>query len=133
MKTNLFKSLLVAVMAIGAMGGVKAEETKTLVYSNDFETSSDFTMTGKEGGHFLNPGTTTLNSFGSQVIAAGGVYGQNAGDQGLMSPQFNIGDAKIVDIELKFKIDGCVAGKGSGLYFITAKNNYYLCLATNAF
>lgn len=122
MKTNLFKSLLVAVMAIGAMGGVKAEETKTLVYSNDFETSSDFTMTGKEGGHFLNPGTTTLNSFGSQVIAAGGVYGQNAGDQGLMSPQFNIGDAKIVDIELKFKIDGCVAGKGSGLYFITAKN-----------
>lgn len=103
-------------------GGVKAEETKTLVYSNDFETSSDFTMTGKEGGHFLNPGTTTLNSFGSQVIAAGGVSGKNAGDQGLMSPQFNIGDAKIVDIELKFKMDGCCDQKGSGLYFITAKN-----------
>lgn len=118
MKTNLFKSLLVAVMAIGAMGGGKAEETKTLVYSNDFETSSDFTMTGKDGGHFLNPGTTTLNSFGSQVIAAGGA----GGDQGLMSPQFNIGDAKIVDIELKFKMDGCCDQKGSGLYFITAKN-----------
>lgn len=79
-------------------------------------------MTGKEGGHFLNPGTTTLNSFGSQVIAAGGVSGKNAGDQGLMSPQFNIGDAKIVDIELKFKMDGCCDQKGSGLYFITAKN-----------
>lgn len=118
MKTNLFKSLLVAVMAVGALGGVKAEETKTLVYSNDFETSSDFTMTGKEGGHFLNPGTTTLNSFGSQVIAAGGA----GGDQGLMSPQFKIGEAKIVDIELKFKMDGCAAQKGSGLYFITAKN-----------
>lgn len=118
MRTNLFKSLLVAVMAIGAMGGVKAEETKTLVYSNDFETSSDFTKTGKDGGHFLNPGTTTLNSFGSQVIAAGGA----GGDQGLMSPQFNIGDAKIVDIELKFKMDGCCDQKGSGLYFITAKN-----------
>ena len=99
-------------------GGVKAQETKTLVYSNDFETSSDFTMTGKEGGHFLNPGTTTLNSFGSQVIAAGGA----GGDQGLMSPQFNIGEAKIVDIELKFKMDGCYPKKGSGLYFITAKN-----------
>lgn len=34
MKTNLFKSLLVAVMAIGAMGGVKAEEiTATLVHT----------------------------------------------------------------------------------------------------
>lgn len=99
-------------------GGVKAEETKTLVYSNDFETSSDFTKTGKDGGHFLNPGTTTLNSFGSQVIAAGGADG----DQGLMSPQFKIGEAKIVDIELKFKMDGCAAKKGSGLYFITAKN-----------
>lgn len=118
MKTNLFKSLLVAVMAIGAMGGVNAEETKTLVYSNDFETSSDFTKTGKDGGHFLNPGTTTLNSFGSKVIAVGGA----AGDQGLMSPQFKIGDAKIVDIELKFKMDGCYDKKGSGLYFITAKN-----------
>lgn len=103
-------------------GGVNAEETKTLVYSNDFETSSDFTMTGKEGGHFLNPGTTTLNSFGSQVIAAGGVSGKNAGDQGLMSPQFNIGEVKIVDIELKFKMDGCCDNKDSGLYFITAKN-----------
>lgn len=118
MKTNLFKSLLVAVMAIGAMGGVNAEETKTLVYSNDFETSSDFTKTGKDGGHFLNPGTTTLNSFGSKVIAVGGADG----DQGLMSPQFKIGDAKIVDIELKFKMDGCYDKKGSGLYFITAKN-----------
>lgn len=34
MKTNLFKSLLVATMAIGAMGGVKAEEiTATLVHT----------------------------------------------------------------------------------------------------
>lgn len=97
---------------------MNAEETKTLVYSNDFETSSDFTKTGKDGGHFLNPGTTTLNSFGSKVIAVGGADG----DQGLMSPQFKIGDAKIVDIELKFKMDGCYDKKGSGLYFITAKN-----------
>lgn len=34
MKTNLFKSLLVAVIAVGAMGGVKAEEiTATLVHT----------------------------------------------------------------------------------------------------
>lgn len=33
MKTNLFKSLLVAAMAIGAMGGVKAQDTYEEVYS----------------------------------------------------------------------------------------------------
>lgn len=38
MRTNLFKSLLVAVMAIGAMGGVKAEDFTTY-YSQDYETN----------------------------------------------------------------------------------------------
>ena len=38
MKTNLFKSLLVAVMAVGAMGGVKAEDFTTY-YSQVYETN----------------------------------------------------------------------------------------------
>ncbi len=38
MKTNLFKSLLVAVMAVGAMGGVNAQDFTTY-YSQDYETN----------------------------------------------------------------------------------------------
>ena len=40
MRTNLFKSLLVATMAIGAMGGVKAEETTSVIYSQDFDSET---------------------------------------------------------------------------------------------
>lgn len=40
MKTNLFKSLLVATMAIGAMGGVNAEETTSVIYSQDFDSET---------------------------------------------------------------------------------------------
>lgn len=40
MKTNLFKSLLVAVMAIGAMGGVKAQEITSVIYSQDFDSET---------------------------------------------------------------------------------------------
>lgn len=40
MKTNLFKSLLVAVMAIGAMGWVKAQEITSVIYSQDFDSET---------------------------------------------------------------------------------------------
>lgn len=40
MKTNLFKSLLVATMAIGALGGVNAEETTSVIYSQDFDSET---------------------------------------------------------------------------------------------
>lgn len=41
MRTNLFKSLLVAVMAVGAMGGgVKAEEITSVIYSQDFDSET---------------------------------------------------------------------------------------------
>ena len=40
MKTNLFKSLLVATMAIGAWGGVNAEETTSVIYSQDFDSET---------------------------------------------------------------------------------------------
>lgn len=43
MKTNLFKSLLVAVMAIGAMGGVNAQDTYEEVYSRTTWNETDVT------------------------------------------------------------------------------------------
>lgn len=61
MKTNLFKSLLVATMAIGAMGGgVKAEETTT---SFDFEdNNSVFTIHDKARAAISIVDDTELNS-----------------------------------------------------------------------
>lgn len=60
MRTNLFKSLLVAVMAIGAMGGVKAEETTT---SFDFEdNNSVFTIHDKARAAISIVDDTELNS-----------------------------------------------------------------------
>ena len=43
MRTNLFKSLLVAVMAIGAMGGVNAQDTYEEVYSRTTWNETDVT------------------------------------------------------------------------------------------
>lgn len=40
MRTNLFKSLLVAVMAVGAMGGVNAQEITSVIYSQDFDSET---------------------------------------------------------------------------------------------
>lgn len=60
MRTNLFKSLLVAVMAIGAMGGVNAEETTT---SFDFEdNNSVFTIHDKARAAISIVDDTELNS-----------------------------------------------------------------------
>ena len=41
--------------------------TYTSVYSNDFSTSSDWTAKGKTDGWRVNPGTTSANTFASQV------------------------------------------------------------------
>lgn len=46
MKTNLFKSLLVAVMAIGALGGVNAQDTYEEVYSRTTWSETDITDWG---------------------------------------------------------------------------------------
>lgn len=46
MKTNLFKSLLVATMAIGAMGGVNAQDTYEEVYSRTTWSETDITDWG---------------------------------------------------------------------------------------
>lgn len=65
MRTNLFKSLLVAVMAIGAMGGVKAQTTTAF--------SQDFTAkTSGSGVVSTDPadyGFTKLNFVGNYTVA----------------------------------------------------------------
>ncbi len=117
MKKITIKSLLIAAaLCLGTSAW--AQETRTSVYSNDFETSSDFTRTGKSDGHEYTPGVSAANTFGSQILGGG----QASGDKGFMSPQFSINDANIVDIDFKFKMDACTGGKSSGIYITTGKN-----------
>lgn len=123
-------------MAAGLLMGTNgawAEEIRTSVYSNDFNTSSDWTAKGKTDGWTCNPGTTTANTFGSQVIGVGA----GTGDMGLVSPSITIpGDIKLVDVELKFKMDACTSGKSSGIDFITSDvniNNGYVSSGTPFF
>ena len=120
MKTKLrfVKSLLVmAALCLGS--NAWADETRTSVYSNDFETSG-WTAKGKTDGWTCNPGTTTANTFNSKVIGVGA----GSGDMALVSPSFSIADdVKVVDVELKFKMDACTSGKSSGIEFITSDVN----------
>ena len=117
MRKFTFKTLLVtAALCLGTSAW--AEETRTSVYSNNFETSSDFTRTGKTDGHEYTPGVSAANTFGSQILGGGAA----SGDKGFMSPQFSINDANIVDIDFKFKMDACTGGKSSGIYITTGKN-----------
>ena len=128
----LLKSLLVAVgLLVG--GNAWADETRTSVYSNNFETSSDWTAKGKTDGWTCNPGTTTANTFDSQVIGVG----SGSGDMGLVSPSFTFeSGTDLVDVELKFKMDACTNGKSSGIEFITSDvniNNGYVSSGTPFF
>ena len=132
MKKLFQKSLLVAAgLLVGASAW--ADETKTSVYSNDFETSSDWTAKGKTDGWTANPGTTTANTFNSNVIGVGA----GGGDMGLVSPSFSLAeDVKLVDVEMKFKMDACTSGKSSGIEFITSDvniNNGYVSAGTPFF
>lgn len=65
MKTNLFKSLLVAAMAVGAMGGVNAQTTTAF--------SQDFTAKTSESGVVSTDpadyGFTKLNFVGNYTVA----------------------------------------------------------------
>ena len=56
MRTNLFKSLLVAVMAIGAMGGVKAQDYVTTKDNATDPTKQDVTYTFNDGKRYNSKG-----------------------------------------------------------------------------
>jgi hypothetical protein len=109
-------------LAASAFAGLavtaNAAETKTTIYENDFETSSDFTNT-KDGGILYNPATSAANTRGSQIIGRG----SGSGDTDLTSPSFTAleaygtGDdaAKIIDVSFAFKIDATTQGKASNI------------------
>ena len=65
MKTNLFKSLLVAVMAIGALGGVNAQTTTA--FSQDFTAKT--TESGEVSTDPIDYGFTKLNFAGNYTVA----------------------------------------------------------------
>lgn len=58
MRTNLFKSLLVAVMAVGALGGVNAEDAYTEIYSRSTTNWSKTDITDWGGNTNLNVDAT---------------------------------------------------------------------------
>lgn len=62
MKTNLFKSLLVAVMAIGAMGGVKAQDYVTTEDNATDPTKQDVTYTFNNAKSYSSDGVNVGNS-----------------------------------------------------------------------
>ena len=116
-KLQLKTMLLMLLMAVGGLSPAWADETRTLIYSNDFEgETSGWTQNGNaKGGWTVNPGTTTANTFVSKVIGCGSAEG----DRGLYSPSFEISnDITLVDVELKFKMDACSSGKSSAIEFI---------------
>ena len=111
-----FKSLLVAAGLLIGSANAWGDETRTPVYSNDFEESSGWTANGKTDGWTCNPGTTTANTFASKVIGVG----SGSGDMGLLSPAMGINPelVSIVDVEMKFKMDACTGSKSSGIEFV---------------
>ncbi len=127
------KTITLLLLALLTSVGAWAEETRDSVYFNDFETASDWTAKGKTDGWTCNPGTTTANTFASKVIGVGA----GSGDMGLVSPSFTIdADVKIIDVELKFKMDACTSGKSSGIEFVTSDvnvNNGYVSSGTPFF
>lgn len=127
------KTITLLLLALLTSVGAWAEETRNSVYFNDFEEASDWTAKGRTDGWTCNPGTTTANTFASNVIGVGA----GGGDKGLVSPSFTIdADVKIIDVELKFKMDACTSGKSSGIEFVTSDvnvNNGYVSSGTPFF
>lgn len=81
MKTNLFKSLLVATMAIGAMGGVKAEE---VLLTEDFSNST----------YNVTFGGATDNGGATHSIKDGAFNAENGNLSGDRSAYISFGEKK---------------------------------------
>ena len=63
MKTNLFKSLLVAVMEIGALGGVNAQTTTSVIYSQDFDSETSIPEGWTQANGTLELATNGTNKY----------------------------------------------------------------------
>lgn len=140
MRTNLFKSLLVAVMAIGAMGGVKAQTTTAF--------SQDFTAKTSESGEVSTDptdyGFTKLNFAGNYTVATitDGKFTTKVGgaDRDHMetgtaeySANFDaIGERNIVTVSFYWETGAATGRSGSSrsqIYISDSKGNKVLDIA----
>lgn len=125
---KFISSVSALAIAASAFAGLaitaSATETKTTIYSNDFETSSDFTTGGKTDGTTYNPGTSAGNTKGSQIIGVGSA----SGDASLTSPSFTALEAydnetTLIDVSFDFKIDACVNSKSSNIALLGGESS----------
>lgn len=85
MKTNLFKSLLVATMAIGAMGGVNAEE---VLLTEDFSNST----------YNVTFGAATDVSTATPSIKDGAFYVENGSYKADKSAYISFGEKRVIAV-----------------------------------
>lgn len=123
MKTNLFKSLLVAVMAIGAMGGVNAQDTYEEVYSRTTWSETDIT----DWGGNASLGIDATYGLGFNVISG------NSAEK-----TFTIAENSKIKYEVSWVVGNSVAYDNNFAYIqfgdntrLSWGNKYYTYLDTN--
>lgn len=140
MRTNLFKSLLVAAMAIGAMGGVKAQTTTA--FSQDFTAKT--TESGEVSTDPIDYGFTKLNFVGNYTVATitdgkfttkvGGVDRDHM-ENGTVEYCANfdaIGERNIATVSFYWETGDATGKKGSSksqIYISDSKGNKVLDIA----
>lgn len=123
MKTNLFKSLLVAVMAIGALGGVNAQDTYEEVYSRTTWSETDIT----DWGGNASLGIDATYGLGFNVISG------NSAEK-----TFTIAENSKIKYEVSWVVGNSVAYDNNFAYIqfgdntrLSWGNKYYTYLDTN--
>lgn len=123
MKTNLFKSLLVAVMAIGALGGVNAQDTYEEVYSRTTWSETDIT----DWGGNASLGIDATYGLGFNVISGNSV-----------EKTFTIAENSKIKYEVSWVVGNSVAYDNNFAYIqfgdntrLSWGNKYYTYLDTN--
>lgn len=123
MRTNLFKSLLVAVMAIGALGGVNAQDTYEEVYSRTTWSETDIT----DWGGNASLGIDATYGLGFNVISG------NSAEK-----TFTIAENSKIKYEVSWVVGNSVAYDNNFAYIqfgdntrLSWGNKYYTYLDTN--
>lgn len=125
MRTNLFKSLLVAAMAIGAMGGVNAQDTYEEVYSRTTWSETDVTDWGGNASLSIN----AEKGLGAEFTLNSSAYAEKT---------FSINDNSKIKYEVSWVV-GYGTGNNSNFTYIQFGDNirlswgkdYYTFLDTN--
>ena len=128
MRTNLFKSLLVAVMAVGALGGVNAQDTYEEVYSRTTWNETDVTDWSGNASLSINAD----NGLGAEFTLNSSAYTAYA------EKTFSINDNSKIKYEVSWVV-GSGTGNNSNFTYIQFGDNirlswgynYYTFLDTN--